>query len=98
MLGGLFWKTLRLIKYVCVCVCVRSLLCPALSESMDRSPPGSSVHRSPRKEYWSGLPFPSPGDLPDPGIETMSLASPALAGGFFTSSTAHTSLLFKVQI
>ena len=36
----------------------------------------------PRQEYWSGLPFPSPGDLPDPGIEPM---SPALAGGFFTT-------------
>ena len=40
----------------------------------------------PRQEYWSGLPLPSPGDLPDPGIEPMSLASPALAGGFFTTS------------
>ena len=39
-----------------------------------------------RQEYWSGLPFPSPGDLPDPGIEPRSLASPALAGGFFTTS------------
>ena len=38
----------------------------------------------PRQAYWSGLPFPSPGDLPDPGIEPMSPASPALAGGFFT--------------
>ena len=37
-----------------------------------------------RQEYGSGLPFPSPGDLPDPGIEPTSLASPALAGGFFT--------------
>ena len=35
-----------------------------------------------RHVSWSGLPFPSPGDLPDPGIEPMSLASPALAGGF----------------
>ena len=35
-----------------------------------------------RKEYWSGLPFAPPGDLPDPGIEPMSLASPALAGSF----------------
>ena len=34
----------------------------------------------PRKDYWSGLPFPSPGDLPDPGIKP---ASPALAGGLF---------------
>ena len=31
-----------------------------------------------RQEYWSGLPFPSPGDLPDPGIEAMSPVSPAL--------------------
>ena len=36
-----------------------------------------------RQEYWSGLPFPSPGDLPGPGIEPMSLVSPTLAGGFF---------------
>ena len=35
-----------------------------------------------RQEYWSGLPFPFPGDLPDPGIEPN---SPALAGGFFTT-------------
>ena len=35
---------------------------------MDHSPPGSSVEFS-RQEYWSGLPFPSPGDIPDPGIE-----------------------------
>ena len=40
----------------------------------------------PRQEYWSELPFPSPGDLPDPGIKPMSLASPALAGGLFTTS------------
>ena len=39
----------------------------------------------PRQEYWSGLPFPFPGDLPDPGIEPMSPVSPALAGGFFTT-------------
>ena len=36
-----------------------------------------------RQEYW--LPFPSPGDLPNSGIELVSLASPAVAGGFFTS-------------
>ena len=39
------------------------------------------------QEYWSGLPCPPPGDLPDPGIKPMSLASPALAGRFFTTST-----------
>ena len=40
-----------------------------------------------RQEYWCGLPYPSPGDLPDPGIEPTCLTSPALAGGFFTTST-----------
>ena len=38
-----------------------------------------------RQEYWSGLPFPPPGDLLNPEIESMSLISPALAGGFFTT-------------
>ena len=42
-----------------------------------------------RQEYWSGLPFPLPGDLPDPGIEPESLAFPALAGGFFTTRTTR---------
>ena len=37
----------------------------------------------PKQEYWSGLPCPPAGDLPDPGIEPKSLESPALAGGFF---------------
>ena len=40
-----------------------------------------------RQEYWNGLPFPSSEDLPDPGIESPSLESPALAGRFFTSPT-----------
>ena len=39
-----------------------------------------------RQEYWRGLPFPTPGDLPNPGIEPASLESPALAGRFFTTS------------
>ena len=40
-----------------------------------------------RQDYWSGLPCPSPADLPDPGIEPTSLISPALAGRFFSTST-----------
>ena len=36
-----------------------------------------------RQEYWSGLPFPTPGDLPNPGIEPTSLVSPVLADRFF---------------
>ena len=50
--------------------------------------PGTVAHQAPlsvgfhRPEYWSGLPFPSPGDLPNSGIKLM---SPALAGEFFTT-------------
>ena len=39
-----------------------------------------------RQEYWSGLPFPAPGGLPDPGIEPASLVFPVLAGRFFTTA------------
>ena len=49
---------------------------------MDCSPPGSSVHGILRHEYWSGLSFPPPRDLPNPGIKP---ASPALAGRFSTT-------------
>ena len=49
----------------------------------------------PRQEYWSGWPFPSPGDLPDPGIEP---ASPALAGGFFTTAPAGQPFLPPLQV
>ena len=38
-----------------------------------------------RQEYWSGLPFPPPGDFPHPGVEPAYPVSPALAGGFFTT-------------
>ena len=69
---------------VCVCVCVRAQLCLTLCDPMICSPPG--LYLCFRQEYWSGLPCPSPGDLPNPGIESASLTSPALAGGFFTTS------------
>ena len=42
-----------------------------------------------RQYYWSGLPFPTPGDLPDLGIKTWSLASPTLAGRFFTTGATR---------
>ena len=48
----------------------------------------------PRQEYWSGLPFPSPGALPDPGIEPTSLVSPALVGRFFTINPPAKSMLY----
>ena len=56
-----------------MCVCV-SQSCPTLCDPMDCSPPGSSVTEFSRQEYWSELPFPSPGDLPDPGMEPRSTA------------------------
>ena len=58
-----------------VTVCVCSVASDSLS-LLDCSPSGSSVHGNFfRQEYWSWLPFPTPGDLPDPGIEPKSLAS-----------------------
>ena len=53
--------------------------------------PWTAAHQAPlsmgfsRKECWSGLPCPPPGDLPDPGVKPASLVFPALAGGFFTT-------------
>ena len=47
---------------------------------------------SSRQEFWNGVPFATPGGLPNPGIEPMSLASPVLAGGFFTTSTTWEAL------
>ena len=44
-------------------------LCPTLCDPMDQAPPSMEFSR---QEYWSGLPFPPPGDLPDPGIEPVS--------------------------
>ena len=49
-----------------------------------------------KQEYWSGLPFPSPGDLPDPGIEHVSLVSAALAGGFFMISATWEAVYFNM--
>ena len=72
-------------SFVC---CAKSLQCIQLFVT-----PWTVAHQAPlsmgfsRKEYWRGLPFPPPGDLPNPGIEPWSLLSPQLAGGFFTTST-----------
>ena len=51
------------------------------------------------QEHWSGLPYPPPGDLLDPGIELESPASPELAGGFFTAeATGKASLIGHTSI
>ena len=79
---GSFWK-----NPVCVCVCVLAFNCVQLSVT-----PWTAAHQAPlslgfsRQEYWSGLLFPSPGDLPNPEIKPVSLPSPALASRFFTTS------------
>ena len=68
-------------------MCANSLhACLTLCDPMNYNLLGSSAHRIPQARIWSGLPCPPPGDLPDPGMEHTSLMSPALAGGFFTSS------------
>ena len=62
--------------------------------------PWTVAHQAPlfmgffTQEYWSGLPCPSPVDLPDPGIEPASLMSPALAGGFFSIRAKWEALTF----
>ena len=56
-----------------------------LRNPMDCSPPGSSSMGFSRQEYWSGLSLPPPGELSNPETEITSPASPALAGGFFTT-------------
>ena len=70
---------------------VRELSCSVVPDSF--ATPWTVALQTPlslgfsRQEYCSGLPFPPPGDLPDPGMEPMSLASPALSDGVFTTST-----------
>ena len=65
---------------------------------MDCSPPGSSVHGIPQAKYWRGLPFPSPGDLPNPRIEPPTPVSPALAGRFLTTVPPGKHIEWKGQV
>ena len=74
-------------------------LCPTLYNPTDCSPPGSSPMGFSKQEYWSGLPFPSPGDLPNSGIEPR---SPAFQADALTSEppgnlhlSKNLSLLYK---
>ena len=82
---------------MCACVHAKLLqLCPTLCNPRDCCLPGSSVHGTFLQEYCSGLPFPSPGHLPNPGMEPLSLISSTLAGRvfFFTTSTTCIKNLF----
>ena len=64
--------------------------CLTLCDPMDCSLPGSSVHRILQARILEWIPCFPPGGFPNPGIELMSLKSPALAGGFFTTGATCT--------
>ena len=76
-----------------------SLCACSLSRVLLFATPWTVAHQAPlslgfsRQEYWSGLPFPTPGDPPDPGIEPTSSVSPALVGGFFITEPPGKSYL-----
>ena len=78
--------------YMCVCVCVCVCVCPVTQSCLTLQSHGLLSHQAslsmgfPRQEHWSELSFPTPGNLPNPGIEPMALVSPALAGRFFTTA------------
>ena len=93
--GGAWWAAifgvLKRLSSSSSKACLVTQLCPTLCDPVYWSLPGSSAHgilQAPlslgfsRQECWSGLPFPPPGDLPNPGIEPASLSSPALPGRF----------------
>ena len=82
-LGVLFsLLSIPALKAVCVCAQLLShVRLSATSRTAARQAPLSMGFS--RQEYWSGLPFPPPGDLPNPGIKPVFPATPALAGGFF---------------
>ena len=71
---------------MCVHACAQSRT--TFCNPVDRRPPGSTVHGISRQDYWSGVPFPSPQNFPNP-------ASPALAGRFFTTAHLGSHLLKK---
>ena len=78
-------------SFTSMCVCAQ-----LLSHVQLFAVPWTIAHQAPvsmevsRQVYWSGLPLPIPGHLPDPGIESVSLASPAFTGKFFiTSATSY---------
>ena len=84
--------TINMFSFMCVCV---------LSSVWFSTIPRTIAHQAPlsmgfsRQEYWNGLLFPSPGDLPDPGIKSLSLA---LVGGFFTIAPLGKPFFFYGEI
>ena len=74
-----------LILFPCICACVLSRFSHAHQAPLSR--------RFSRQEYWNGLSFPPPGDLPDPGMEPASLTSLVLARRFFTTGATWEALI-----
>ena len=87
------WNTNHRLYFKNICLCAQFL-----SRVQFFATPWTVAHQAPlsigfpRQEYWTGLPFPSPEDLPTPGVEPISLASPILAGTFFTTVSPKNTL------
>ena len=77
-------SSLHFFSSVCVCVCVCARVCSLSHVWLFTTVWNIACQGFSKQEYWSGVPLPPPGDLPNPGIEPISLASPA--GGFFTTA------------
>ena len=75
--------------------CFRNVQLIVIPQTIDHQAPLSLGFS--RQEYWSGLPCPPPGDLPNPGTEPVTLMSPALAGRFFTTSTTWEALCILIN-
>ena len=79
----------------------RGACAQSLSHVLLSATPWTVAHQAslsmgfPRQEYWNGFPFPSPEDLPNPGIKSKSPVSPALAGRFFTPAPGKSTLKDK---
>ena len=79
-----YWYSVRHTIGDIVCVCVHALCHSIMSEWTVTYQAPLSMEFSRQEYLQNGLPFPSPGDLPNPGIKPTFLSSPALAGRFFT--------------
>ena len=70
---------------VCVCVCLYAQTCLTPCDPWIVACEAPLAMKFSRQEYWSQLPFPTPGNLPNPGIKPVSPVSSTLAGRFFTT-------------
>ena len=92
-------RNIKNLSYADAAAAAKSLqLCPILCDPMDCSPPGSSVHGILQARILEWVSMPSFRGYSQPGIEFMSLTSPALAGGFFTTRQPHLSFKKWVHV